>query len=474
LTTKSELAFQPIAELGNLYREGSVSPHDVLDSLLENIRKSESRVHSFIFIESEGKLRTCADIASKSLKQGNGLRLTGVFLAIKDNTYVAGMPCTGGSKILGDFSPQSDANSVSRLRNEGAVFIGKTNLDEFAAFGISTNNPFFRRTFNPWNLGRIPGGSSGGSAASVASGEALGATGSDTGGSVRIPASFCNLVGLKPTFGSIGRTGTISMCWSLDHFGHITRTVRDSALLYEVLAGHDQSDSSTIATPRRVEPFVPSKSPELHGVKIGVLTNPLCSSDEEVSARFEESIRVFGELGASIREITFPDMEHVAPTIFAIALPEVAAYHEEWFRSKRDLYSPTLAGYVQLGHGILATQYLKAQKARTVIIERASSKLKEVDVLILPTNPSIAPELDQEFINIRGKEYPAFEVITENTYPFNLLGLPAISIPNGFSDGMPVGLEIVASHWKENLLFRVGDAFQQVTDFHKRLPQSQL
>ena len=168
--------------------------------------------------------------------------------------------------------------------------------------------------------------------------------------------------------------------------------------------------------------------------------------------------------------VKLPDLEHVTPTIFAIALPEVSSYHEEWLRTKREMYGKDLRGYIQLGHTMLATQYLKAQRAKTIIMERVAMKLREVDALVVPTNPSVAPKIDQETITIDGREYPAFQVLTENTYPFNLLGLPAISIPAGFSDGMPVGLQIVGSHWREDVILKVGDAFQQVTDFHMKRP----
>jgi len=467
---KSELAHQPITVLRELFRDGSFEPEDLLDCLLENIRRYESKIHAYLHMVPEHTLREQARDASKELKNFGSRPLTGIFMAIKDNTYVSGLPCTAGSKILEGYIPLKDATAVSRLREQGAVFLGKTNLDEFAAFGIATNNPHFGRTFNPWNLGRIPGGSSGGSAAAVSAGEAVAATGSDTGGSVRIPASFCNLVGLKPTFGRISRSGTITMSWTLDHFGVIARTVRDASVLYEAMSGKDASDSSTLNSPELERSAFADDPPDLFGIKLGIFSNPIRASDDGVMSCFDESVRVLSEAGARIRSIELPDVEHITPAIFAIALSEVAAYHEEWFRTRREDYADTLRGYVQLGHTILATEYLKAQRARATIVERVSRKLAEVDVLLVPTNPSVAPELNQEFVEIRGKRYPAFQVLTENTYPFNLLGLPAMTIPNGFSNGLPVGLQLVCSHWKEDLLFKVGDCYQQLTDYHKKTP----
>lgn len=467
MTTKAELASQSISEIQRLFSESAFGPHDLLDSILENIRRKEAKVHAYLHIASENDLSEQADLADLQLKSKKGGAICGIPLAVKDNTYVAGMPCTGGSRLLGDYRPQNDAFGVAKLRKNGAIFIGKSNLDEMAAFGISTNNPHYGRTYNPWNLNRIPGGSSGGSAAAVAAGEATAATGSDTGGSVRIPASFCGLTGLKPTFGRLGRTGTLTMSWSLDHLGVIARTVRDAELLTWIMSGRDKDDSATCNSPQSKR-FIFSEASDLRGIKIARLGNPLRESDEGVNKAFQESWEKIASLGATMSEFNMPHMEEITPAIFAIALSENSSYHEQWLRSSPELYGSVLKSYVELGHSVLATQYLKAQRQKTVVTKEVVRKLREVDVILLPTAPSIAPLLEQETVTIQNKEYPAFQVLTENTYPFNFLGLPAISIPNGFFQGMPTGLQIVASHWREDMLYRVGDAYQQVTDFHKK------
>jgi len=452
-----------------VFRAGDYEPEDLLDSIFENIRRKEKKIHAYIHLVDEKTLRDVARISLRQIKNGSARALTGMFLAVKDNTDVVGLPCTGGSKILQDNVSEKDAGFISKMREEGAAFVGKTNLDELAAFGIATNNPHFGRTFNPWDLTRIPGGSSGGSAAAVAAGEACASTGSDTGGSVRIPASFCNLTGFKPTYGRVSRSGVISMCWSLDHVGFMTRTVRDAALLLEVSQGIDDRDSSTLGSPHQ-EKYVFTDELNLRDLKIGIFVNPIRDSDEEVTARFRESVDVFSEMGAKVVDLSLPDVELVTPIIFAIALPEVASYHEDWLRTKKEMYGKVLRGYVQLGHTVLATQYLKAQRARTVIVRKMAKKFSEVDALLVPTNPSVAPKIDQDTIRIGGKEFPAFQVLTENTYPFNLLGLPALSIPAGFSDGMPVGMQIIGSEWREDIVLKVGDAFQRRTDHHLRKP----
>ena len=467
MTTKPELGTQPITEIQRLFSEGAFTPHDVLDVVLDNLRRREVKVHAYLHVASEEELRKKAEEADLALKEKKAGLLCGIPMAVKDNTFVSGMPCTGGSRLLEDSRPQGDSFSVSKLRNCGAIILGKTNLDEMAAFGIATNNPHYGRTYNPWNLTRIPGGSSGGSAAAVAAGEAVAATGSDTGGSVRIPASFCGLTGLKPTYGRLSRTGTISMSWTLDHLGVITRTVRDAELLTYIMSGEDRDDSATTNSPP-LERYSFSDSPDLQGIKVATLSNPIRSSDEGVTKLFQESVDKISSLGATMKEFKLPYIEDITPAIFAIALSETAAYHEQWLRNSPELYGNVLKSYVELGHGILATQYLKAQRQKTVISIEVAKKLRDVDAVLLPTAPSIAPRLEQETVTIQNKEYPAFQVLTENTYPFNFLGLPAISIPNGFSQGMPTGLQIIAAHWREDLLYKVGDAYQQVTDFHKK------
>ncbi len=468
MTTKSELATQPISEIQRLYYEGSFSPNDLLDSILENIRRREVKVHAYLHIAPEDDLRKRADAAEQELKNGSAGPTCGIPLAVKDNTYVAGMPCTGGSRLMEDSLQRNDAFVVAKLRKSGAIFLGKSNLDEMGAFGISTNNPHYGRTYNPWNLTRVPGGSSGGSAAAVAAGEAIAGTGSDTGGSVRIPASFCGLTGLKPTYGRLGRTGTLTMSWSLDHLGVIARTVRDVELLTWIMSGRDQDDSSTDYAPE-LQRFNFSESPSLDGLKIATLANPLRASDDGVNKPFQESVEKITSLGASLSEFKMPHMEEITPAIFAIALPENSSYHEQWLRSSPELYGNVLRSYAQLGHSVLATQYLKAQRQRTVLIKEVAKKMRGVDAILLPTAPSIAPKLEQETVTIQNKDYPAFQVLTENTYPFNFLGLPAMSIPNGFFQGMPTGLQIVAPHWREDSLYKVGDAYQQITDFHKKV-----
>jgi len=465
---KSELATQSIWELEELFRERSFDPEDLLDCILANIHRNEAKIHAYLSLADEDVLRDKSREAANALKGANPAALCGIPIAVKDNTDVRGFSCTGGSKLLQDNHPQKDAFAIQGLRDCGAIFLGKTNLDEMAAFGIATNNPHYGRTFNPWDLNRIPGGSSGGSAAAVAACESIASTGSDTGGSIRIPASFCGLVGLKPTFGRIGRSGTITMSWSLDHLGVITRDVRDSALLLSVMSGVDDGDDSTIGAPP-FEKHVFSDSPDLSMTSIGVLQNPLCRFDEDIQRIFEESVSVLRGLGAKIIEFSIPFVEEITPAIFAIALPETSAYHEEWLRSSPELYGSVLRSFVELGHGVLATQYIKAHRLKRLITIEVARKLRGLDVVITPTTPSVAPRIDQETIKIDEKEYPTFQVLSENTYPTNFLGLPAMSIPNGFSEGLPTGLQLIAAHWNESSLFKVGDAFQQVTDHHKAI-----
>jgi aspartyl-tRNA(Asn)/glutamyl-tRNA(Gln) amidotransferase subunit A len=468
LISKSELIVQPIRTIESLFLDGSFEPNDLIDLVLQNIKKNEKTIHAFIYICDEEKLRQQANEAQRLIRKGNAKALSGIPIAVKDNTNVEGMPCTGGSLLFEDAMAQNDSWAVSKLRENGAIFIGKTNLDEMAAFGVSTNNPHFGRTFNPWNLSRIPGGSSGGSAAAVVSEEAVAATGTDTGGSVRIPACLCGLAGIKPTYGRIGRSRTIGMSWSLDHFGVIARMAEDCELLTFLMSGIDHDDSSTASTPL-MSPQTFDES-GLTGLQIAILENPLVTSEDAVQRAFLQSARVLEKLGASITSLRLPFLPEIKTAIFAIALAETAAYHEQWLRTKGNLYGKTLKSYVELGHAILATQYLKAQRLKTMITKSVSELLRKVDALIVPTAPFVAPEFGRETIEINGEKSPTFEVLTENTYPFNFLGLPAISIPNGFKDNLATGLQIISNHWQESVVFRIAHAYQRNTDFHKRRP----
>ena len=465
---KSDMLNRNIGDIVSLFYQSSFEPDDLLDVVLENIRRFETKLHSFVFLEQESSLRLEADRLKSEISKGKVLPLCGIPIAVKDNTNVSGMPCTGGSRLFKDFVPAEDSFAISALRKNGAIILGKTNLDEMGAFGIETNNPLFGRTFNPWDLGRTPGGSSGGSAAAVASSEAIAATGSDTGGSVRIPAAFCGVTGMKPTYGRIGRYGTFGMSWSLDHLGVIARSAQDAQLLVSIMGERDPQDSSTANAPP--VDHGGHDHPNLKGVKIATLANPLVDSDDGVLGAFDAAVDLIREAGASFSELSLRYFSEIKAPIFAIALAETAAYHEQWFRDSHSAYGERLKKYVQLGHGVLATQYLKALRQKTVITKSISEQLRSVDALLLPTSPSIAPELNQETIEIKGAKHLAFEVLTENTYPFNFLGLPAISIPIGFSKDMPVGIQIVSAHWKESMVYRIAGCLQQMSEYHVKRP----
>jgi aspartyl-tRNA(Asn)/glutamyl-tRNA(Gln) amidotransferase subunit A len=351
-------------------------------------------------------------------------------------------------------------------------------MHEFA-YGVTTNNPHYGATRNPWNLERIPGGSSGGSAAAVAAGFVPASTGTDTGGSVRIPAALCGVVGLKPTKGSLSEAGTIPLSGTLDHAGLIARTVQDVALLFDVLrqnSGGGGREEGRVLSAAAEARSGGTELDDLRGVRIGVPRNIMKQPlEEKVAGAFERSLDRLRELGAAIIDIEAPqEWLHAPAAYLAILLSEASAYHEKWVRSPSSLreYGRDVRSLVQAGYPFLATQYLKAQQARQLATEASGRMFRSVDALAMPSVATVAPKIGEEVVQISGQHYPVLQALTLYTLLFNFTGQPAISIPNGAGDdGLPTGLQLVAAHWQESTLIKVAGAFQATTDFHTRQAQ---
>jgi aspartyl-tRNA(Asn)/glutamyl-tRNA(Gln) amidotransferase subunit A len=471
MVNKSNLTFQSLVGLKGMLSSGEIDAHDILDSYMDRIRRlDDSSIHAFLVLSSEQTLRQEADAASRALKNGNSAScpLAGIPIAIKDNTFVAGLACTAGSKILGKFIPKSDAPVTKNLRKAGAIVVGKTSMHEFA-YGVTNNNPHYGPTHNPWNLELIPGGSSGGSAAAVAAGFVPASIGTDTGGSVRIPSALCGVVGLKPTRGSLNKSGIIPLSWTLDHVGVLARNAQDVGLLFDVLkekeSGKDNTPANLAVQRHRTE------ENSLKGVRIGIPRKILQPLDDRVAKVFEQSLDKLSELGASVTDIDVPqEWVHIPSAFLTILLSEASAYHEKWVRTSLDAYGQDVRSLVQAGYPFLATQYMKAQQARQLITEASMSMFKTIDVLALPTVATVAPRIGEEMVQISGQHYPVLQALSLYTLLFNFTGQPAISIPNGFVDGLPTGLQLVAAHWREADLIKITSAFQGITDFHIRQP----
>jgi aspartyl-tRNA(Asn)/glutamyl-tRNA(Gln) amidotransferase subunit A len=456
--------------------EKKANAPDILDSVWKRVEAVDKDIKAFVFKNK------AADAKNKKGK------LAGIPVLIKDNICVKGEDTTCGSRILKGFKPPYDATVTRRLKDEGAVLIGKANMDEFA-FGSSCETSCYGPTKNPWDLKRIPGGSSGGSAAAVSAGETIMALGSDTGGSIRQPAALCGVVGLKPTYGRVSRYGLIAFASSLDQIGPITKDVKDAALLLNVIAGYDEMDSTSVDMP--VSDYTRSLTKDVKGLTIGVPKEYFIEGiDKEVESSVRKAINILKDLGAKVIDISLPHTQYAVSAYYIVAPAEASSNLARFdgvqygFRSPdaKDLvgmYIKTrskgfgneakrriLLGTYCLSTGYYDAYYLKAQKVRTKIKEDFDDAFKSCDCIVTPTSPTPAFKIGEKTSD------PLSMYLSDIfTISANLAGLPAISIPCGFSEGnLPIGLHILAKPFDEETIFRAAYAFEQNTDYHKKRP----
>jgi len=441
---------------------GDQSPVNVLQTLLERIAAGDQQILAFECLnpDAQAQAAQCADEIARGMSRGP---LHGVPIAIKDNYLTADMPTTAGSRAPGYTFAREDSAAVARLRAAGAVLIGKTRTHEFA-WGTETPP-----TRNPWDLSRIPGGSSGGSGAALAAGFAYGALGSDTGGSIRIPASLCGVVGLKPSFGRVSRVGIVPHSWSLDHAGPLTLSVRDAALLLNVLAGFDARDPGSASVP--VPDFTAQLSAGIAGLRIGVCRNHFFGANEaDVEARVEQAIADLAALGASIVEFEVPNLQYGLGAIYAIELASSSAYHDLGLqRGASEAMADDVRTLVEIGRLVTAADYLKAEQLRALLIDDFKAVFAGVDVIVTPASPVTAWQRGQTSVVTGGLEESPLAASWRLTYPFNLTGLPALSLPCGFdSRGLPVGLQIAGKPFDEATILRVAQAYENIHRWHER------
>ncbi len=480
-----------VHEAHELLRRREISSLELTESVLEKIEASDQEIKAYITTTPEVALEQASQ-ADERIAAGDISPLTGIPMAIKDNICTKGALTTCGSRILESFVPPYDSTVVERLREEGSVLVGKTNMDEFA-MGSSTEHSAFFPTHNPWDLSRVPGGSSGGSATAVLTNETIFALGSDTGGSVRQPAGLCGVVGLKPTYGRVSRYGLIAFASSLDQIGVLTKDVTDCALVMNAIGRHDPLDSTSVneATPN----YTSYLKEDLRGIIVGVPTEYFAAGlDQGVEESVRAAIEKLAGLGAEVREISMPHERYVVATYFLTSWAEASANLARYDGLKYGLFAPDarsiheaqskargrgfgrevkrriMLGTYALSSGYYDAYYLKAQKVRTLIKGDFDSAFAEgVDVVVGPTSPIVA-------FGIGEKIDDPLEMYLADLYtiPANLAGLPCISIPCGASDGLPVGLQIMGRPFAEGTLLRVAYAFEQSTDFHLRRPPISL
>lgn len=459
-----ELWARPIERLAPDVRAGRVSPVALAETALERIGSYDQALLSYAHV-SEKALDAAQD-AEREIAEGRWRGpLHGIPVALKDNCLTRDMPTRAGTAAPGIEFPRVDSHVATRLRAAGAILVGKTRMHEFA-WGTVTPP-----TRNPWDLERVPGGSSGGSAAAVAAGLCAAALGTDTGGSVRIPASLCGAVGLKPTFGRIGRSGIVPHSWSLDHAGPLTRTVADAAILLNALAGYDPHDPSCADRP--VPDHLEALDQPVAGLRIGVCRNHFFERNQDaVDAAVEDAIRGLAAQGAAVSEFRIPNLEYGLGAIFAIELASSAAYHDVSLRAGRVRhFEPDVRTLVELGRLVTGTDYLKAEQFRRVLIADFKQALAAVDVIVGPTTPLTAWRVNDATLSIGGQAESVLAASWRLTYPYNLTGLPAISVPCGFDlDGLPIGLQIAGKPFDEMTVLRVAHAYERVHNWMRRRP----
>lgn len=460
---------------------------EITTETLDRIQNLEPKLHSFLTVTAEQAIATAQQVDAKIAAGEEIGLLEGIPIAIKDNMCTTGITTTCGSKILANFVPPYESTVTQKLKDLGTVLVGKTNLDEFA-MGSSTENSGFQVTANPWDLSRVPGGSSGGSAAAVAAQEAVVALGSDTGGSIRQPAALCGVVGLKPTYGLVSRFGLVAYASSLDQIGPFSRTVEDSAILLQAIAGYDPKDSTSIKV--EIPDYTQFLKPDLKGVKIGVIQETFGEGlDPVVAESVQKAIATLKDLGATVQEISCPRFRYGLPTYYIIAPSEASANLARYdavkygLRDEADslieMYRHTRAqgfgtevkrrimlGTYALSAGYYDAYYLKAQKVRTLIRQDFEAAFASVDILLSPTTPTTAFKAGEK------TEDPLSMYLSDlMTIPVNLAGLPGLSLPCGFDgQGLPIGLQLIGNVLREDQIFQVAYAYEQATEWHKQQP----
>jgi aspartyl-tRNA(Asn)/glutamyl-tRNA(Gln) amidotransferase subunit A len=453
-----------IQQLSRQIRDGSISPVDLTRDCLARIEELNPQLNAFIAVLADSALDQ-ARCAEQEIHGGNYRGpLHGIPIGLKDILDTAGTRTTAASGVFKDRIPTEDAEVVRRLRAAGAIILGKQNLHEFA-YGASSMISFFGEIHNTWDTTRLAGGSSGGSAASVAAGLGFAAVGTDTAGSIRLPAAYCGVVGLKPTYGRVSARGVIPLSWSYDHVGPIANSVYDAALMLQVLAGYDPADPASIDAP--VPDFVGAIAQRPSGLRIGV-PRAFFFGDlhPEIAAVIEKAIEIFRELHAEIREVKLE-----VSTDRTLSSAESYAYHEQFLASSPELYQPATLARIQSGARISASQALRASRDLQASRYAIRKIFEEVDVLLTPTVPIPPPaiaDLREHPDTLRQQEL----MMLRNTRPFNVWGIPTISIPCGFTkDGLPIGLQLAAAHCREEVVLQAAHAYEQATDWHNKMPE---
>jgi len=462
---ETELAFATIAEIAHLFRAGKLSPVELTELMLARIERTNPKLNAFITVTDElaraQAKRAEMELGIKGRRKtwvDRGL-LHGIPLSLKDNVCTEGIRTTAGSKILRDYFPERDAAVVTRLKQSGAVLLGKTNMHEFA-YGVTNNNPHYGAARNPWDNARIPGGSSGGSAAAVAAGLCFGSVGTDTGGSIRIPAALCGIVGLKPGLGRVDVTGVIPLSVTHDCVGPLAGTVADAGILFRTIV---EGRNGRREGERRRRSFARKLSKLRLGIPREFFFDVI---SDEVQESFDAAVRCTRGLGAKIKEISIPLLAETEKAGNRIAWAEASHYHQQsgWFPGRAAEYGEDVRSRLEMGIKVLAVEYLEAQDQRRNFISQLRGAIQEdaIDALMVPTTPVAAPAIGEETTQVGRTEHPTRALLLRLNRPANLAGVPAISVPCGFTAaGLPMGLQFIGAEHSEQLLLDVAEMYQR-------------
>ncbi len=483
-----------VKQLADKISKGDLTSRQVTEDMLTRIGSVDGKIGAYITVFNEESLEA-AEAVDKKIADGKSVGLlAGVPVAVKDNMCTAFGPTTCASKILDNFYAPYNAHVIERLRQEDAVIIGKTNLDEFA-MGSSTENSGLKKTVNPWDFSRVPGGSSGGSAAAVAAGLCYAALGSDTGGSIRQPAGFCSVTGLKPTYGRVSRYGLVAFGSSLDQIGPLTADAADAALIMNVIAGKDERDSTSVPEDTApVSDYLGELEKPIENLKIGIIPEFIEGAQDEISEAVQNAVRAYSDMGAEIIEIEMPNFEYAIATYYVVATAEASSnlarydgvhygyrtpdpngYIDVYSKSRAEAFGPEVKRRIMLGtyalsSGYYDAYYLKALKVRNLIRGDFNRAFENVDCIMMPVTPTTAFKLGEKL-----DDPLAMYMADIYTLAISLAGVPAASIPCGFDGGnMPIGLQIITPAFTEGRLLNIAAKFQNETDWHRRKPELEL
>ena len=463
-----ELVGKSVEELAPLIKNKSISPVELTEEILKHTERTEDQINAYMEVYRDEALKE-AKKAESEIASGNYRGMYhGIPMSIKDNVYFKDKVSTMSSKIHKDFVSKHDATVVAKLREAGVVFTGKLSMHEYA-WGITNNNPHYGAVKNPWNLEKIPGGSSGGSGAAVSVGSTVASLGTDTAGSIRIPSSACGIVGLKQTHGLVSKFGVYPLAWSLDHVGPMTKTIKDAAGLLQIIAGFDKKDPTSVKAP--ADDYLGKITGDVKDLVIGVNESFFFNQvDSGIEKLVRANIQILVEQGAKVKEVDIPMLKYAEWAELVTSLSEASAIHHSDMLTRPDDFGNDIRMLFELGELPSAVDYLQAQQIRRQLKQEFNKAFEEVDIMMMPTLPVLPNDIGDDWATLNGKKVDLIDNIIRFTGPGNLTGLPALSVPCGFSEGLPVGLQIMGPAFSEAKMLNAGYAIEQTNPMKGKKP----